>query len=144
MFVLCVHVTLVFQLLREQGQRTGWRWGQRQGWQRQGRWRGWRQRGWGWEVTLTLWWGECEVWRLVLGITFIRVVRETQHREVWKCFMVVQWHFDSITVCYCILGDITAYYCDSRQFLGRPKWWWSLAKWLPVTASPFSNTPYYA
>jgi hypothetical protein len=25
-------------------------------------------------------------------------------------------------------GDITAYYCDSIQFPGRPKRWWSLAK----------------
>ncbi len=57
------------------------------------------------------------------------------------------WCNGTLTVLLCVTvyyGDITAYYCDSGQFPGRPTRWWSLAKWLPVTASPFSNTPYYA
>ncbi len=57
------------------------------------------------------------------------------------------WCNGTLTVLLCVTvyyGDIIVYYCDSCQFPGRPKRWWSLAKWLPVMASPFSNTPYYA
>ncbi len=60
---------------------------------------------------------------------------------------VLWWCNGTLTVLLCVTvyyGDITVYYCDSRQFPSRPKQWWSLAKWLPMMASPFSNMPYYA
>jgi hypothetical protein len=58
----------------------------------------------------------------------------------------VSWWCNGLTVLLFVTvyyGDITLYYCDSRQFPSMPKRWWSLAKWLPMTVSPFSNTPYY-